>query len=81
MIPMKSPISATREIESTAFKDALTSIRSTFKYDIILFANALAGTLLNTKTAMRTMMVNNEKFKNSQIIDLRVLNHIVLTDE
>ena len=26
-------------------------------------------------------IVNNEKFTNSQIIDLRVLNHIVLTDE
>jgi len=26
-------------------------------------------------------IINNEKFKNSQIIDLRILNHIVLTDE
>jgi cell division protein FtsQ len=42
--------------------------------------------MLSKKNLLKSLnlayrIINNEKFKNSQIIDLRVLNHIVLTDE
>ena len=42
--------------------------------------------MLSKKNLLKSLnlayrIINNKKFKNSQIIDLRVLNHIVLTDE